>query len=138
MYEVISAKKYVKTNSNIEVIKESNSIDFLLYETDFLNGEFQNYDDYWLITLILIIFIDINLIKIQSTKIITRKPKKESLINKNKQDKFISKILENIDKVNANEWERYANLDSIYSSNLFNNIKIQKIQCYRFISWHYL
>jgi hypothetical protein len=46
MYEVISAKKYVKTNSNIEVIKESNSIDFLLYETDFLNGEFQNYDDY--------------------------------------------------------------------------------------------
>ncbi|MCY1659301.1 zincin-like metallopeptidase domain-containing protein [Chryseobacterium sp. SL1] len=40
--------------------------------------------------------------------------------NASKEDKFISKILENLDKVNASDWEMYANLDSVFPSNLFS------------------
>lgn len=36
-----------------------------------------------------------------------------------KGDKFIDKILENLDQVNAKDWEMYANLDSVYPANLF-------------------
>ena len=37
----------------------------------------------------------------------------------NKQDKFISKILENLDKVNADEWEKYTNYSIEPARNLF-------------------
>jgi len=47
-------------------------------------------------------------------KTTTRKYKTEP-----KGDKFIDKILENLDQVNAKDWEMYANLDSVYPSNLF-------------------
>ena len=36
-----------------------------------------------------------------------------------KQDKFIAKILENIDKVSAKDWENYTSLKDAYPSNLF-------------------
>lgn len=36
-----------------------------------------------------------------------------------KKDKFIEKILENLDKVNANDWEAYTNLNGVYPVNLF-------------------
>lgn len=49
-----------------------------------------------------------------TTKTITRKYKTEP-----KGDKFIDKILENLDQVNARDWEMYANLDSVFPSNLF-------------------
>lgn len=39
--------------------------------------------------------------------------------NEPKQDKFISKILENIDKVSAKDWENYTSLKDAYPSNLF-------------------
>ncbi|MDV4099096.1 hypothetical protein CMT22_17880 [Elizabethkingia anophelis] len=44
-----------------------------------------------------------------------------------REDKFMSKILENLDKVNANDWELYANLDSIYPSNLFTKKRYKGI-----------
>lgn len=37
-----------------------------------------------------------------------------------KKDKFIEKILENLDKVKASDWEMYTNLESIYPINLFS------------------
>lgn len=36
-----------------------------------------------------------------------------------KQDKFISKILENLDKVNAGDWENYTDIGDVFPSNLF-------------------
>lgn len=44
---------------------------------------------------------------------------RKNVANEPKQDKFIAKILENIDKVNVNEWEKYTNLEETYPSNLF-------------------
>lgn len=40
-------------------------------------------------------------------------------INEPKKDKFIEKILENLDKVNANDWEAYTNLNGVFPTNLF-------------------
>lgn len=37
-----------------------------------------------------------------------------------KQDKFITKILENLDKVNASDWEKYTDLQGAYPCNLFS------------------
>lgn len=39
--------------------------------------------------------------------------------NEPKKDKFIEKILENLDKVNANDWEAYTNLNGVFPTNLF-------------------
>jgi|GEM_PF-6942443 len=51
--------------------------------------------------------------------------KRPSNTTEPKQDKFISKILENLDKVNASDWERYTNLEGSYPCNLFTG-KITK------------
>lgn len=51
--------------------------------------------------------------------------KKQSRYSKNsnnsepKKDKFIDKILENLDKVNANDWEAYTNFKGVFPINLF-------------------
>ncbi|MCT2410051.1 zincin-like metallopeptidase domain-containing protein [Chryseobacterium antibioticum] len=45
--------------------------------------------------------------------------KVQSKTTETKQDKFISKILENLDKVNVNDWEQYTKLESAYPCNLF-------------------
>lgn len=55
----------------------------------------------------------------------TKAPKKTAKRNfsknntENKQDKFISKILENLEKVNADEWEKYTNYSIEPARNLF-------------------
>ena len=51
-------------------------------------------------------------------KTATAKNRKNTSIEP-KQDKFIAKILENIDKVNINQWENYTDLEQAYPSNLF-------------------
>jgi len=38
-----------------------------------------------------------------------------------KEDRFISKILENLDQVKSGDWEAYADLSSLYPTNLFSN-----------------
>lgn len=51
-----------------------------------------------------------------------KKSTKNSNNNNNtepKKDKFIEKILENLDLVNANDWEAYTNIEGIYPTNLF-------------------
>lgn len=45
--------------------------------------------------------------------------KRQAKTTEPKQDKFISKILENLDKVNASDWERYTELEGSYPCNLF-------------------
>lgn len=47
------------------------------------------------------------------------KNRKYTASNETKQDKFIIKILENIDKVSAKDWEKYTSLETAYPSNLF-------------------
>lgn len=47
------------------------------------------------------------------------KTSKRNYKSEPKGDKFIDKILENLEQVNAKDWEMYANLDSIYPCNLF-------------------
>lgn len=47
------------------------------------------------------------------------KNRKYTASNEPKQDKFIIKILENIDKVSAKDWEKYTSLEAAYPSNLF-------------------
>lgn len=49
----------------------------------------------------------------------TIKTTKSNYKTEPKGDKFIDKILENLEQVNAKDWEMYANLDSVYPSNLF-------------------
>lgn len=39
--------------------------------------------------------------------------------NSQKDDRFITKILENLDKVNANDWEKYTNIKFHFPRNLF-------------------
>lgn len=50
----------------------------------------------------------------------TTKKRNFTTSNKPKQDKFITKILENIDKVSAKDWENYTSLEDAYPSNLFS------------------
>lgn len=45
--------------------------------------------------------------------------KKTASTSEPKQDKFISKILENLDKVNASEWEHYTSIKFQHPKNLF-------------------
>lgn len=44
-----------------------------------------------------------------------------------KEDKFISKILENLDQVKSGDWEAYADLSTIYPTNLFTQKKYSGI-----------
>lgn len=49
----------------------------------------------------------------------TYKKSNRTYKNEPKTDKFIDKIVENLDSVNAKDWEMYANLDSVFPCNLF-------------------
>lgn len=52
-----------------------------------------------------------------NTKI--QKSSRKNSTNEAKKDTFIERILENLDSVNANEWETYCTLNSVLPSNLF-------------------
>lgn len=49
----------------------------------------------------------------------------KSSVTQPKEDKFISKILENLDKVNSEDWEQYANVQFQVPKNLFNKKEYQ-------------
>lgn len=55
------------------------------------------------------------------TKNYTPKANKKASSNEPKQDKFIERILENLDKVKESDWEMYTNLEAVYPVNLFSN-----------------
>lgn len=42
-----------------------------------------------------------------------------------KSDLFIERIMENLDKVNAKDWEMYSDLSAVYPSNLFTGTRYQ-------------
>ena len=47
------------------------------------------------------------------------KNKQRANVSEIKQDKFIAKILENLDKVNNGDWENYTDIWDALPSNLF-------------------
>ncbi len=49
-----------------------------------------------------------------------KKSKKRNFTSKPKEDKFVTKILENLDKVNAQDWEKYTNVKFTAPRNLFS------------------
>lgn len=53
-------------------------------------------------------------------KTTTKTSKKRTSVEP-KEDKFISKILENLDQVKSGDWEAYADLSNLYPTNLFTN-----------------
>lgn len=55
----------------------------------------------------------------------TKKTTRTATTNEPKADKFIEKILENLDKVKASEWEMYTNINLVCPSNLFTNKEYQ-------------
>ena len=55
------------------------------------------------------------------TKNYTPKANKKASSNEPKQDKFIERILENLDKVKESDWEMYTNLEAVYPVNRFNS-----------------
>lgn len=51
-----------------------------------------------------------------------------AVLNKNtekKSDQFIERILQDLDKVNAGDWEMYSDLSTVYPSNLFTGTRYQ-------------
>lgn len=54
-------------------------------------------------------------------KTINKKSKSTELSKSSSEDKFISKILENLDKVNPQDWEHYSNVQFQMPKNLFSN-----------------
>ena len=53
-------------------------------------------------------------------KTTTKKYSRNQNSTETKKDKFIEKILENLEKVNANEWEAYTKIIEVCPSNLFS------------------
>ncbi|MDC8102686.1 zincin-like metallopeptidase domain-containing protein [Chryseobacterium rhizosphaerae] len=58
-------------------------------------------------------------------KALTKKANSKTQVSTSKEDKFISKILENLDKVNAKDWEQYANVPFQHPKNLFTKKEYQ-------------
>lgn len=56
---------------------------------------------------------------------ITENKKVSSGKKEGKPDLFIERILENLDKVNAEDWEMYSDLSAVYPSNLFTGTRYQ-------------
>ncbi|MBT2621256.1 zincin-like metallopeptidase domain-containing protein [Chryseobacterium sp. ISL-6] len=54
-----------------------------------------------------------------------KKTNSKTSVSQPKEDKFISKILENLDKVNAQDWEQYANVQFHHPKNLFTKKEYQ-------------
>ena len=56
-------------------------------------------------------------------KTATKKTTAKNNFSTEKKDTFIERILENLDQVNAKDWEVYTNLSAIYPTNLFTEKK---------------
>ncbi len=56
-------------------------------------------------------------------KTATKKTTAKNNFSTEKKDTFIERILENLDQVNAKDWEVYTNLSAIYPTNLFTGKK---------------
>ena len=52
-------------------------------------------------------------------KTTTKKPSTKKSFNEPREDRFITKILENLDLVKVSEWEQYTNLTEAMPTNLF-------------------